>query len=243
MTEIADYPCGQHAQIIGLASKPELNDQYCVSRGVNPDNAERLNVLTRSGAFLSLKPANLKLAELLPGTRVCVAGMENATQYNGVCGEVLSWQGTRWIVDLANDSKERKSFRSDNLVILPAVVSKKRASDEPESEAKKMKASDLKDLDSSDESVVARALLRSMREFPIIAQKCVCCLATKQTVTIMTELGQHLTDKQNDGLLRRELKPREKVKGIEELDALEQCQLIAEKRVRALAGMVRINYC
>eukprot|EP00971_Amphidinium_carterae_P075790 1497631-Amphidinium_carterae.1 len=27
-------------------------------------------------------------------------------QYNGQCGEVLSWQGDRWIVDL--DSKERK---------------------------------------------------------------------------------------------------------------------------------------
>merc|ERR1712039_10080 len=94
-----------------------------------------------------------------------------------------------------------------------------------------------------DESVIARALLRCLREFPILTQKCLCCLATRTTMTVMHELGQHLTDKQNDGLLRRPLKPGEKVKGIEELDVLEQCLMITERKVRTLAGMVRINYC
>merc|ERR1712150_151417 len=78
--------------------------------------------------------------------------------------------------------------------------------------------------------------------FPIVAQKGICCLATKQQVTVMHELAQHLTDKQNDGLLRRPLKPGEKVKGIEELDAEEQCQIIAQKKARALATMVQTNY-
>jgi len=59
----------------------------------------------------------------------------------------------------------------------------------------------------------------------------------------MHELAQHLTDKQNDGLIRRPLRPGEKVKGIEELDAMEQCLQIAERRVRALATHCRINYC
>jgi len=247
MGELADFPGGTHAQISGLASKPELNDQYCVSRGVNPDNPERLNVLTRSGSILSIRPSNLKPAELLPGTRVAVAGMENAKQYNGACGEVLSWEGSRWIVDLdskGSEKKERKSFRSDNLVVIPAAVaSKKRPAEEADVEAKKIKTTDLKDLNSDDETVVGRALVRTMREFPIVAQKCICCLATKQQVTVMHELAQHLTDKNGDGLLRRELRPGDKVRGIEELDALEQCSLIAEKRVRALASMVRINYC
>merc|ERR1712023_401143 len=115
--------------------------------------------------------------------------------------------------------------------------------EEPEVEAKKLKTTDLKDLNSDDETVVARALVRTMRQFPVVAQKCICCLATKQQITVMHELAQHLTDKSGDGLLRRELRPGEKVRGIEELDAMEQCGVIAEKKVRALASMVRINYC
>mmetsp|Transcript_112997 Transcript_112997/g.364830 ORF Transcript_112997/g.364830 Transcript_112997/m.364830 type:complete len:266 (-) Transcript_112997:83-880(-) len=236
------YPPGAHAQITGLAAKPELNDEYCVSRGPNPDNAERVTVVRRSGQQLSLRPANLKPAELLPGSHVAVVGLTGAAKYNGQLGEVVSWQGDRWIVDL--ESKERKSFRPDNLVIMPERVNaRKRPTEEPEPEAKKLKTSDLKDLGSSDETVVARALVRCIREFPVAAQKCICVLATKQTITVMHELAQHLTNKQNDGLLRRPLKPGEKVKGIEELDAEEQCVLIAERRARALAGMCRINYC
>mmetsp|Transcript_53005 Transcript_53005/g.106383 ORF Transcript_53005/g.106383 Transcript_53005/m.106383 type:complete len:266 (-) Transcript_53005:131-928(-) len=239
---VDQWPCGTHAQLTGLGAKPELNDDYCVSRGPNPDNAERLFVLLRSGAQLSIKPLNLKPAELLPGSHVTVVGLTNAAKYNGQKGEVLSWHGDRWIVDL--ESKERKSFRSENLVIMPERVNtRKRPTDEPEPEAKKLKTSDLKELESTDETVVARALARNLREFPILAQKCICCLASKQTVTVMHELAQHLTDKQNDGLIRRPLKPREKVKGIEELDAEEQCITIAERRTRALAAMVRINFC
>uniref|UniRef100_A0A7S1QFF0 Uncharacterized protein n=1 Tax=Alexandrium catenella TaxID=2925 RepID=A0A7S1QFF0_ALECA len=239
---VDQYPSGTHAQITGLGAKPELNDDYCVSRGPNPDNPERLFVLLRSGSQLSIRPVNLKPAELLPGSHVTVVGLTNAAKYNGQTGEVLSWHGDRWIVDL--DSKERKSFRADNLVIVPERVNtKKRAAEEPEPEAKKLKKSDLKELESTDESVVARALARNLREFPILAQKCIAVLASKQQVTVVHELAQHLTDKQNDGLVRRPLKPGEKVKGIEELDAEEQCILITERRTRALAGMVRINYC
>eukprot|EP00811_Abedinium_folium_P014967 NODE_23949_length_645_cov_1.969112.p1 GENE.NODE_23949_length_645_cov_1.969112~~NODE_23949_length_645_cov_1.969112.p1 ORF type:complete len:107 (-),score=33.20 NODE_23949_length_645_cov_1.969112:323-643(-) len=82
-----------------------------------------------------------------------------------------------------------------------------------------------------------------MQEFPILAQKCMCCLATKGTVTVVQELGHHLTNKQNDGLLRRELKPGDKVRGIEEMDALEQCALLAGRRMRVLAEMCRLNQC
>lgn len=242
------YPRGAHAQLTGLAAKPELNDEYCVSLGVNPDNAERVNVVTAKALQLSIRPANLREAELLPGSRVVMVGLTNAAQYNGKFGEVLSWQGDRWIVDLdvqaGKDTKERKSFRAENLVIVPAAVSsRKRPAEEAEVEVKKLKLSDVKDLESSDETLIARALVRSMREFPIIAQKCICVLATKSQVTVVTELAQHMTDKQNDGLLRRQLRPNEKVRGIEELDAIEQCHVIAEKKARALANMVRINYC
>lgn len=246
MLEVGDFPSGTHAQIQGLASKPELNDKHCVCRGPNPDNKERVTVITQTGAQLSLRPGNLRPAELLPGSRVAVVGLTNAAQYNGKFGEVFSYHGDRWIVDLDSDSdkKERKSFRSDNLVIVPeAVASKKRQADEPEVEAKRLKTTDLKDLESADESVVARALGRILVEFPILAQKSVCCLATKQRVTVMSELAAHLTDKQNDGLLRRPLVPGVKVKGIEELDAEDQCQQIVARKTRALAGMVRINYC
>mmetsp|Transcript_86501 Transcript_86501/g.185353 ORF Transcript_86501/g.185353 Transcript_86501/m.185353 type:complete len:267 (-) Transcript_86501:15-815(-) len=239
---VEDYPSGTHGQICGLASKPELNDEYCVSRGANPDAEGRVFVMTRSGAQLSIRPANLKPAELLPGSRVAIVGLANAAKYNGQFGEVHSWHGDRWIVDLA--SKERKSFRSENLVIMPEKVnSRKRPTEEPEPEAKKVKTSDLKDLESNDESLVAKALVRCIHEFPVVSQKCICCLATKSTVTVMHELAQHITDKQNDGLLRRELRPGEKVKGIEELDAIEQCVHIAERKARALANMVRMNYC
>mmetsp|Transcript_57648 Transcript_57648/g.166946 ORF Transcript_57648/g.166946 Transcript_57648/m.166946 type:complete len:267 (+) Transcript_57648:207-1007(+) len=243
--EVSDFPRGAHAQIIGLASKPELNDEYCSSLGPSPGNADRVTVTTRSGAQLSLKPLNLRTAELLPGSRVVVQGLTNAAKYNGAFGEVLSWQGDRWIVDLDGEKKERKSFRSDNLVIIPALVgAKKRSAPEAEEpEAKKLKTTDLRALDSTDERVVGQALQRILPEFPILAMKCVCVLATKQTVTVMHELAQHMTDKQNDGLLRRPLKPGEKVKGIEELDALEQCQYLASKRLRALSAHVRINYC
>lgn len=244
MSELADYPSGTHAQIFGLAAKPELNEQYAVSRGVNPENAERLNVATRSGATLSIRPSNLRPAELLPGTRVAVVGLESAAaqKYNSQEGEVLSWEGDRWIVDLS--SKERKSFRSVNLVILPSAARlNKRKADEPEVEAKRVKATDIKDLNHGSDEVIARALLRNLREFPLIAQKCVCCLSTKQTVTVMHELAAHMTDKQNDGYIRRPLRPNERVKGIEELDALEQCFAICEKRLRALANMCKIDYC
>mmetsp|Transcript_9393 Transcript_9393/g.17011 ORF Transcript_9393/g.17011 Transcript_9393/m.17011 type:complete len:263 (-) Transcript_9393:53-841(-) len=238
----SDFPCGTHAQVTGLAAKPELNEQYVVSCGPNPDNPERVNVVTRTGATLSVRPGNLKPAELLPGTRVTIVGLANAQKYNGQCGEVLSWQGDRWIVDM--DSKERKSFRSLNLVIIPAAVAaKKRPAEEPEVETKKLKTADIRDLTSPDEALIAKALQRCIREFPIVAQKCICCLATKQTVTVMHELAMHITDRQNDGLVRRVLKPGEKVKGIEELDALEQCAVIAERRSKALAGMCRIDYC
>jgi len=246
MSECSDYVSGTHAQITGLASKPELNDEYCVSLGPNPDNAERVKVVTRSGAQLSLRPSNLKPAELLPGTRVCMVGLEKAAQYNGKFGEILSWQGDRWIVDLdsSGDKKERKSFKAENLVIVPAAVpSKKRPAEEPKVEAKRVKTADLKDLDSNDEQVVGRALVRVMREFPVFAQKCICVLATKQQVTVMHELAQHLTDRQGDGHIRRPLRPNEKVKGIEELDAQEQCNMIAERRARTLASLVRGNYC
>lgn len=236
-----DFPRGTHAQIFGLAGKPELNDQHCVSRGVNPDNPERISVITPDGKEISIRPANLRPAELLPGTRVLVVALVNAAQYNGQVGEILSWQGDRWIVDL--ESKERKSFRAENIVILPAPVHTRKRARSPTPEPEKIKAQDLKDLDSNDESVAARTLVKLIREFPLIAQKCICVLATKQQMTVMHELAQHITDKQNDGLVRRTIRPGEKVRGIEELDALEQCVLIAERRGRALAGSIRSNYC
>lgn len=246
--EVKDWPKGTHGQIQGLASKPELNEQYCSSLGPNPSNADRVLVTIKTGANLSLKPTNLTAAELLPGSQVVVQGLANAAQYNNQRGEVLSWQGDRWIVDMEtkdkDDKKERKSFKGENLVILPALAAKKRpAENVEEPEAKKFKASDLKDLDSTDERVIAKMLMRNFREWPLLAQKAVCVLATKQTVTVMHELGLHLTDKQNDGLLRRPLKPNEKVKGIEELDAEEQCFALAERRCKALAAHVRVNYC
>lgn len=241
------FPAGAHAQITGLASKPTLNDEHCVSKGVNPDNAERLLVVTRTGAQLSLRPANLKPAELLPGSHVILVGLTNAAQFNGRNGEVVSWQGDRWIVDLDGpdpDKKERKSFKPDNLVIIPERVGKrKKEADAPEVEGSKLSKESLKALESSDENVVAKALLKCIREYPVLQQKCICVLATKQTVTVLQELATHLTDKQNDGLLRRALRPGDKVKGIEEMDAMEQCLIITERRVRSLAAMVRINYC
>lgn len=241
-----EFPLGQHAQICGLSSKPELNDQYCVSKGINPDNAERLLVITSKGAQLSLKPTNLRVTELLPGSQVVVVGLTSASgsKLNGKTGEVLSWHGDRWIIDM-NDTepKERKSFKPENVVIVPERVSKKRKVEEPPPEEKKMKTSDLRDIESSDETVVARCLLRLLREFEIVAQKCICVLATKTSMTVMNELAAHLTDKQADGLLRRPLRPGEKVKGIEELDAQEQAVLLCEKKVRSLANSVRINYC
>lgn len=238
---VESYPKGAHAQISGLASKPELNDEYCVSLGPNPDNPERLMVVTRTALQLSIKPSNLKPAELLPGSQVIMVGLVGAAQYNGKQGEVLSWHGDRWIVDLPN--KERKSFKSENLVLLPEKIHvTKRKAEEPPPEAKKLKTSDMKDLESNDESLIARTLVRCIHEEPLIAQKCVCVLATQTSMTVLHELAQHLTNKQNDGLLRRPLKPGEKVKGIEELDAMEQCVLIAEKKVRTLASSVRSNY-
>lgn len=241
---VEDFPRGAHGQIVGLSSKPELNDDYCVSLGVNPDNTERVFVVTRTGAQMSIRPSNLKPAELLPGSRVTIVGLANAAHYNSQIGEVLSWQGERWIVDLeSKESKERKSFRSENLVMLPARVAKKRAAAEPEPEAKRLKASDLKDIESSDETIIARAIGRAIHEFPEVAQKCICCLATKQSITVMKELAAHLTDKQNDGYLRRQLRQGERVKGIEDMDAMEQCVLITARKTRALAAMCRINYC
>uniref|UniRef100_A0A7S3GWH5 Uncharacterized protein n=1 Tax=Spumella elongata TaxID=89044 RepID=A0A7S3GWH5_9STRA len=241
--DVRDFPKGAHAQITALASKPELNEQYCSSQGPSPGNEERVTVTVRSGAQISLRPANLKPAELLPGSRVVVHGLTGAAKYNRQNGEVLSWQGDRWIVDLEN--KERKSFRAENLVIMPELVNtRKRAAPEAEApEAKKLKSKDMRDLESTDERIVAQALLRCLEEFPILAQKCICVLATKSQVTILQELAAHITDKQNDGLIRRLIRPGEKVKGIEELDALEQCSFIAEKRIKALASHCRINYC
>ncbi|CAK9044940.1 unnamed protein product [Durusdinium trenchii] len=241
---VDEFPLGQHAQIRGLSSKPELNDQYCVSRGVNPDNVERLLVVTSAGAQLSLKPSNLQATELLPGSQVVVVGLTSSSgsKLNGKSGEVLSWHGDRWIVDMT-ESKERKSFKPENVVIVPERITKKRKVEEPPPEEKKMKTSDLRDIESSDETVVARCLLRLLREFEIVAQKCICVLATKTSMTVMNELAAHLTDKQADGLLRRPLRPGEKVKGIEELDAQEQAVLLCEKKVRSLANSVRINYC
>jgi len=243
MTEntVNTFPSGTHAQITGLASKPELNEKHCVSLGVNSGNPERVSVTLASGATIAVRPVNLKPTELLPGDRLVVVGLNNA-QYNGKHGEVLSWQGERWIVDL--DCEERKSFRRENLVIVPdSVCSRKRKIEEVEELVQpKVSAADLKDLAKDDEQVIGRALLRCVRQFPLVAQKCICCLATKQTVTVMHELAIHLTNKQCDGLLRRPLRPGEKVKGIEELDAMEQCVQIAERRLRALANMCRVNY-
>ncbi|CAE8613029.1 unnamed protein product [Polarella glacialis] len=243
--EVKDFAAGVHAQIKGLASKPELNDEYCVSRGVNPDNAERLLVITRSGAQLSLKPCNLAPAELLPGSHVVVVGLTSAagSKFNGKYGEILSWHGDRWIVDLDTTPKSRPSLKPENIVIVPERITKKRVSEEPPPEAKKLKTSDMRELESNDEVVIAKCLMRMLREFDIVAQKCVCVLATKTTMTVMFELGQHLSDKQKDGLLRRPLQPGQQVKGIEELDAQEQAVQICEKKVRALANCVRINYC
>ncbi|CAE7869595.1 TUBA3, partial [Symbiodinium microadriaticum] len=131
---------------------------------------------------------------------------------NGKEGEVLSWHEDRWIVDMKDtEPKERKSFKPENLVIVPERVTKKRKAEEPPPEEKKIKLSDLRDLESSDETVVAKCLLRLLREFEIVAQKCVCVLATKTSMTVMNELAAHITDKQADGLLRRQLKPNEKV--------------------------------
>lgn len=243
---VEEFPLGQHAQVCGLSAKPELNDEYCVSKGVNPDNSERLLVTLRSGNQLSLKPTNLRAAELLPGSLVCVVGLSSqaGSKLNGKEGEVLSWHGDLWIVDMKDtEPKERKSFKPENLVIVPERVTKKRKAEEPPPEEKKIKLSDLRDLESSDETVVAKCLLRLLREFEIVAQKCVCVLATKTSMTVMNELAAHITDKQADGLLRRQLKPNEKVKGIEELDAQEQAVLLCEKKVRSLANSVRINYC
>eukprot|EP00438_Fugacium_kawagutii_P020183 Skav220559 [mRNA] locus=scaffold761:319730:323215:+ [translate_table: standard] len=102
---VDEFPLGQHAQICGLSSKPELNDKYCVSKGINPDNAERLLVVTSTGAQLSLKPTNLRVTELLPGSQVVVVGLTSAGGSKP--------HGDRWIVDM-NDTepKERKSQRA-----------------------------------------------------------------------------------------------------------------------------------
>ena len=118
-----EFPPGAHAQLFGLVAKPELNDLYVVSRGVNPENAERLTVATATGGTLSIRPANLRPAELLPGSRVAIVGLEGAAvqELNGQHGEVLSSDRDRWIVEVGNN-KERKSLRSLNLVLLSAAV-------------------------------------------------------------------------------------------------------------------------
>lgn len=224
-----------------------MNEQHCVSRGPNPDNPERILVLTKTGEQIGVRPNNLEEAEILPGKRVSVVAIQSAPELNGRSGEVCGWQGERWIVDLeplphGDQKKERKSLRGDNLVILPENL-RKRPIEAEEPEAKRLKDSELKDICVEDEVRIQRGLAAIMPEHPILYQKAVCVLATKMQMTIMHELAQHMTDKQNDGLLRRVLKKGELVKGIEELDALEQCQLIAERRMRSLAGMVRINYC
>lgn len=246
MSEIEDFPCGAHGQLFGLAAKPELNEQYVVSHGKNPDNPERLQVVLATGSVLSIKPANLRPAELLPGARVAVVALESAagSRLNGQRGEVHSWTADRWIVELG-DAKERKSLRSSNLVMLPTALppNKRKADTTNDEDVKRIKAADLRDLDHGNEEVIARALLRNLREFPLIAMKCVCVLATKQQITVMHELAQHMTEKHNDGLLRRPVRPGEKVKGIEDMDAMEQIRWIAEKKIRSLAGMCKINYC
>lgn len=238
------FPPGKHARIHGL-SKVELNEQYVVSRGEKPDNPERVLVVLRDGKEIAIKHTNLEEAELLPGSRVVVVGIEKAPQYNGKVGEVLSWDKERWIVDmdqLVDGKKERKSFKADNLVILPDRVGKRKAEQEVVEE-KRVKDEDLKLITDNDEVKIAKGLVNIMKEHPIMYQKAVCCLATRMQMTIMYELAQHMTDKENDGLLRRIIKPGEPVKGIEELNPLEQVKLIAEKRIRNLAGMIRINHC
>ena len=48
----------------------------------------------------------------------------------------------------------------------------------------KVKTSDLKDLEAKDETVIARAIVRCLHDFPVFAQKCICVLAMKSTVTV-----------------------------------------------------------
>jgi len=47
----------------------------------------------------------------------------------------------------------------------------------------------LKDLEAQDETVIARAIVRCLHEFPVFAQKCICVLAMKSTVTVRRGAG------------------------------------------------------
>ena len=53
-----------------------------------------------------------------------------------------------------------------------------------QSAAAEVKTSDLKDLEAQDETVIARAIVRCLHEFPVFAQKCICVLAMKSTITV-----------------------------------------------------------
>jgi len=141
---------GVHAQIHGLSAKPELNGTFCVSRGVNPQNSDRLHVITSDGVVRSIKPSNLVRTELLRGRSVAVVGLVSSQgqAYNGKTGDLMARKSNgRWIVDLDDDlTLSEKSFLPENivpLVDLPPLSAQKRGisgdgeEDDPEQESAK----------------------------------------------------------------------------------------------------------
>jgi len=60
--------------------------------------------------------------ELAISSRVCVSGLQNKPQHNGITGRVVGRQGERWQVELSNG--EELALRSANLQVPPRCVRK-----------------------------------------------------------------------------------------------------------------------
>ncbi len=58
-SDVEGFPSGTYALLFGLVAQPEFNEQYVVSRGVNPGNADQLHVVTATGTTLSVRPTHL----------------------------------------------------------------------------------------------------------------------------------------------------------------------------------------
>mmetsp|Transcript_36434 Transcript_36434/g.66745 ORF Transcript_36434/g.66745 Transcript_36434/m.66745 type:complete len:475 (+) Transcript_36434:83-1507(+) len=149
---VDEFPHGSHARIHGLSAKPELNDTFCVSRGVNPQNTDRLQVITSDGVVRSIKPANLTRVELKAGCAVTVVGLVSSQgqSYNGKTGEMLKLKPNgRWIVDLDDDlTLSEKSFQPENIVPMqemPEVFQKRTVEDiDQEAQTEQEKSKKLK---------------------------------------------------------------------------------------------------
>lgn len=181
---------------------------------------------------------------------------------DGMSGETKAFKAENLLVQdasnatnappVASVAAETKALRPENLIIEDEAVGVdvERRQETEESileQASKQRKTGTEMLISIEKAIekdprtAANLASELMAQRAEVAEKLICCVATrKRNVQVISELSECMTKGQNDGIYRMKLP--QKVRGLEGIDAIEECQTLAQRSVKQFLEYVKLNY-